>query len=358
MTETEFMEIDGSLGEGGGQIIRTTISLACIFGIPVRISNIRANRKEPGLRPQHLQAVKSAAELTRSEVDGAQIGSRALQFIPGKPLREVSLRIDTGTAGSTTLIAQTLIPIGLFCNSDFDLEITGGTENPLSPTIDYLQRIVVPFYQELGGIVKIDLVRRGYYPRGGGIIKVRVLGAESHPHTVDLEVSREGSSRIQEANACILSVCRLLPEHVAVRQARSAENELRSNQINSIATETDFGAQAYSPGSSILVYSKNTGRFIGADHLGQKGKRAEEVGKEAAMEFVQELKAQCAVDAHLADMAVTLLSCIEGKSSFTTSRISSHLQTNLHVASALSHSEHKITIEESKYKIELVGKNP
>ncbi len=216
----QIIEIDGSQGEGGGQILRTSLSLAAIYQKPVRIFNIRAGRKEPGLRPQHLQSVLVVSKLSGGAIEGAEIGSTQIRFTPGPLPKRFSDLIDTRTAGSISLIAQTIIPISIFGGVELDVEIRGGTEVPNSPTIDYLTKVVVPVYRELGVKIIVDLKRRGYFPRGGGVAMIH-SSITTTPQPIQL-VSKE------KTNARILSASRNLPEHIAKRQGDSAIRVLRA----------------------------------------------------------------------------------------------------------------------------------
>jgi RNA 3'-terminal phosphate cyclase (ATP) len=348
------IEIDGSQGEGGGQILRTSVSLSCILGIPIKVRNIRTGRKEPGLRPQHLQAVLSAAEISNSRINGARVGSTEIEFFPGEPPKSIFKRIETGTAGSVTLIAQTLIPIGLFRNLELDLEIVGGTEVPASPTIDYLQRIVLPIYQSIGGDVRIDLKKRGYYPKGGGIIQVSVKRSSNALHTIKFGRSETENLPV---NARMIASSSLLPPHVTQRETKSATDLLSKNGILVESAIIDYSAseQALSPGTSILIYRQSESELIGASSLGERGKRAEEVGAEAAQQFIGEIRGRPNVDSHLSDMLVTLFSCISEKSSFTTPRVTKHLETNLLVASKMTGVTFRISelFEKKIFSVEL-----
>ncbi len=326
----DFVNVDGAIGEGGGQILRTSVTLSAIFGKPVRITNIRAKRSEPGIRPQHLQAILSAGEMCNAELRGARVGSTFLEFSPGEMPSEFDRVIDTGTAGSITLIAQTLIPISIFRSVDLRIEIAGGTEVPNSPTIDYLMHIVAPIYRMIGAELTIDLKRRGYYPKGGGRIKVVCKLAKKLEGGIILE-----PGQTQEVK--IISASRSLPEHVARRQAESAATSLmKLGYSGKISTpELDSLGESLSPGSSILVYSNSSGSFMGFSSLGERGKRAEMVGDEAARAFINESRCKPTVDLHLADMLSTLLPCLPGESEFTTSELSGHLMTNMKVCEAI-----------------------
>src|SRR5437879_8956232 len=167
-----MIEIDGSYGEGGGQVLRTAVALAAVLSKGIHVFNIRAGRAEPGLRPQHMTGVKAAAELCSSELEGLRVGSTEFTFKPGK-LRAGTFRFDVGTAGSVTLVLQTLMPILAFALGNVQLEITGGTDVKWSPPIDYLRLVTLPLLARMEMQASILVVKRGHYPKGGGIVRLK-----------------------------------------------------------------------------------------------------------------------------------------------------------------------------------------
>jgi RNA 3'-terminal phosphate cyclase (ATP) len=343
----QAIEIDGSAGEGGGQILRTSLTLASILGKPVRITKIRAGRSEPGLRPQHLQSLVAASRICGAEFRGGKVGSTEVEFFPGALPKKFSGLLDTGTAGSISLIAQTIIPISILGGVDLDVEIRGGTEVPNAPTIDYLTRVVTPVYRNLGAEIELDMKQRGYYPKGGGIVHLRTFNRRK---IGPIEFVSEEAPPVK-----ILSISRELPEHVAKRQAESAMRILRDKGSNLMATEFDSEGISFSPGSSVLIYQTGTSSFVGASSLGQKGKRAETVGEEAAEIFLREITSKPNVDSHLADMLITFLSCIPRKSAFRTSLLTSHFQTNCTVARKLTACEIRTQKSGEAFLVEIVG---
>ncbi len=348
----DFVDIDGSQGEGGGQILRTAMSLATIFGTPIRISRIRAGRREPGLRPQHLQAVTVAAKLSKGNLRGATAGSTQLEYIPGTELQPFRETVDVGTAGSLPLIAQTLVPISIFRNQELDLAMVGGTEVPNSPTIDYLQQLVVPVYEMLGARVKLQVFQRGYYPRGGGRISLQCSKIRSASTLVFPEPERERSE------TKVLSASRSLPNHVARRQADAAMRMLATSGDEKIKATLDFAVQSLSPGSSVLIYTTSPSNLIGASALGERGRPAERVGEEAATRFLQEIAYFPNVDAHLADMLITLLCCVPGKSIFRAATVTEHFKTNAAVAKILTSCKIELQKEKSLWRVEIQGASP
>lgn len=343
------IEIDGSLGEGGGQIIRSAISLASIFNKQVRITNIRAKRKEPGLRPQHLQSVLASAKLCNAKLEGATVGSTEIDYKPGKLLKLFNEPIDTGTAGSVSLIAQTIIPISIFGGTGLDVTLMGGTEVPNSPTIDYLDKIALPMYRKLGAKIELKIEKRGYYPRGGGILKLRCSRlSEIKPLLLE-------PNSPNQVDASILSCSRSLPRHVSLRQTESAKALLARVGVEVSSTALDSEGRSSSPGSSILIYHISNSGFIGSSSLGERGKPSERVGEQAAKDFLKEIEASPNVDSHLADMLVTLLCCVKGNSSFTTSYITDHFTTNMEVAKRISNCDIEYHKEGMLHQVNIVG---
>ncbi|MDK2383414.1 MAG: RNA 3'-terminal phosphate cyclase, partial [Candidatus Korarchaeota archaeon] len=169
----ELIRIDGSYGEGGGSILRYALSLSAVTLKPVEVYNIRAKRKKPGLRPQHLNAVMALAKLTEAHVEGARVGSTRVLFVP-KNKRGGSFEVDISTAGSVTLVIQALLPACLTSDSDVRFLIRGGTDVPMAPPIDYMREVFLPNLTMMGAHAEIRLIRRGHYPKGGGLVELRV----------------------------------------------------------------------------------------------------------------------------------------------------------------------------------------
>jgi RNA 3'-phosphate cyclase len=331
----EKIIIDGSYGEGGGQILRTSVALSAIMGIPVEIVKIRAKRDNPGLRPQHIGAIKAVASLCNASVDNLSIGSDKIVFTPGR-MRSAFLRLDVGTAGSITLLLQAVIPSVSLSGVEAELEIIGGTDVKWSPTMNYFTKVVLPAYRLLGIDAELEVKRRGYYPLGGGIVKVRIKPVkELKPLNI---ISSENPL------PSIISVCSKLPKSVAERQLKAAKDYLSNQGINLKNFEINV-EDSISPGSSILIYSVDEqGPFIGGDAIGEKGKLAEEVGKEAAKLFSEEYLSNAPIDRHIGDMLVTFLPFAKSESKFKVSKVTQHLSTNLYIASIFTKCKYKIDI--------------
>jgi len=344
----DFIKIDGGFGEGGGQILRTSIALSAITKKPVEVSNIRAKRDNPGLRPQHLTAIKAVASLCEANVENLNVGSSMIRFSP-KEMQGGSMKMDVGTAGSITMILQAIIPAVSLANKGADVELIGGTDNRWSPTFDYLRYVVRPAYKILGINFDVNVLKRGYYPAGGGIVKASIEPC-SKLNALDMVSAPTVEPKM-------ISVCSSLPKHVAERQIASALSRLQKENVkcNSYSASLE---QSHSPGSSILIYSTSDyGPFIGGDSIGERGKRAEEVGAEAADKFLDAYLSNAPIDPHLADMLVLPLSLAEGRSKFVVNKASQHLSTNLYIASKIVNCSYAISRYDSNYIVTVEGKH-
>ncbi|MEM4400644.1 MAG: RNA 3'-terminal phosphate cyclase, partial [Candidatus Nitrosocaldus sp.] len=333
----EFIRIDGSYGEGGGQILRTAIALSVITKRPIEVFNIRAKRPNPGLRPQHAAAVKILAEVFNARVENVEVGSSMIRFFPGEMESNDTSRkkrIDIGTAGSITLVLQALIPAVSISGKRLEMEIVGGTDVKWSPTLDYMRYVVKPAFKALGIEFNLSVEKRGYYPVGGGVVHVLIEPCD-RVKAIDL-------LNAPRLDARIVSVCSNLPRHVAERQVAGALARLEREGVRCAQTSASLEPAA-SPGSSLLVYcSSDYGPFIGGDAIGEKGKRAEEVGSYAASRFLEPYMSGATVDPNLADMLVLPLSIADGRSGYTVSSVSMHLDTNLYIASRMTSSKYNI----------------
>lgn len=321
------VKIDGSEGEGGGQILRTAVSLSAITGTPIEVTGIRAKRPNPGLRPQHMMGIKVIADLFNASVENLEVGAEWIRFAPSDKFKGGSVKVDVGTAGSIPMILMAVVPAVALSNNELEIEITGGTDVRASPTIDYVRHVVADAYRSIGIKFSSEVLKRGYYPKGGGIVKTTIEPCKE-PGTMELLIAREVAPRIT-------SVCGQLPRHVAERQTSSAMIALEKKGIRcsnySASIETSV-----SPGSSILVYSASDfGPHVGGDSIGELGKRAEAVGTEAAERFLESALAQVPVDPFLADMMVLPLALAKGRSKYRIARATEHLRTNLKVASQM-----------------------
>jgi RNA 3'-phosphate cyclase len=320
----EFVEVDGSRGEGGGQILRTAVAFSAITHRPVRVTKIRAGRGVPGLKRQHLSALLVLAKVFGGRLDGASEGSSAITFVPGDARLDV-LTVDMGTAASITLVLQAIVPAVALSGRGLRLELTGGTDVPWSPTFDYFENVVREAYANIGIVFDARATRRGYYPRGGGRVVTSIEPCSS-VRPLDL------TARDKVPGAALISRCGRLPRHVAERQLSAASESLEKHGVRVLAVDISE-EQSDSPGSSILVYSLGPRTFLGADGIGARGKPAEEVGREAAAKMVSEAESGACLDSNLADMVLPFLSLAALQSRVRVREVTSHLKSGMEIAS-------------------------
>lgn len=331
--------VDGSWGEGGGQVLRTALTLSLLTGRPLSVDRVRAGRAQPGLRPQHLAAVRAAAAVSGGRVEGAEVGSPAVRLLPG-PLRAGDYHFRIGTAGATSLVLQTVLPALALAEADSTVTVSGGTHVSWAPTFDYLRRHWSEVVRRLGMGVELTLERAGFYPPGGGLVRARVPG-RWRPQPLSLGGSPSGGSAaaaergpLVEAGALSL-VCRL-PRKVADRQARELQKGLRRLGLDQLSEGVGVEViepQGRSPGTAVYVeavFSRGRGA---ATALGRRGKPAEQVAREALDELARYLESEATFDYHLADQLLLPLALAPGPSRFTTGAVSQHLLTNAHVIS-------------------------
>lgn len=309
-----MIEIDGSYGEGGGQVVRTAVALSAVTGKAMKIKNIRKNRPNPGLKTQHLKALETAVRICRAQVSGLSLGSTEFSFSPVE-IKGDNYRIDIGTAGSITLLLQCLMPALPFANEELKLRVRGGTDVAWAPTIDYLQHVTLKALKRMGYAGCIKLCERGYYPKGGGEVEVTFKPCKL-----------QGFHFQKEEEKMILGISHSsnLPAHVTERQTEAAKTRLLEAGF---ASEIEIESSNYfSTGSGISLW---TG-FFGGSALGKPGYPAEKVGKKAAEEIIPELRSGASVDIHLADQLIPYMA-LAGDSSYAVRELSLHTKTNIWV---------------------------
>jgi RNA 3'-terminal phosphate cyclase (ATP) len=314
-----ILTIDGSYGEGGGQIVRSALALSAVLGRPVEIVKIRAGRKTPGLQPQHLASVRALAQITGAEVRGAELGASMLHFVPG-PISGGSHRIDIGTAGAVSLVFQMLLAPLAFAQTPSCVTLTGGTHVPWSPPAPYLSEVFLPIAAQAGLVATWQVQRAGFYPRGGGEVRVAL-----HPLKVlaPLDLSDRGKMVRIRAVSAVAG----LPRRIAERQADRVRRRLGDAGYE---VETEIAElEANCPGDSLFVWAEFERSRAGFGTLGARGKPAEHVADEAADALLAFLTSGAGTDPHLADQIVLLMALASGRSVLTTSRVSQHLLTNL-----------------------------
>ena len=313
-----MIEIDGSYGEGGGSILRYSIALSIVAGEPVRVFNIRANRKPPGLKAQHLTAVKMLSRISNADCRGLHIGSKEIVFVPGK-VTGGEFSFDVGTAGSLSLLIQAVTPVSAVLRSPLILRLRGGTDVRMAPLIDYMRFVFSENLKLLGVRCEIELHKRGHYPRGGGLITLKLF--PSKIHEMD-HVKFKDWAKIVHGVAHAVK----LPRHVVERIARSAEEALQKEGI-AVEVERLWSQNNHlGPGAGIVLWAKGE-TVVGADSLGERGKPSEVVGREAANKLLAELRSGMAFDRHMGDMILPYLA-IAGSGRVGISELSMHAKSN------------------------------
>ena len=316
----DFHDIDGSQGEGGGQILRNALSLSLVCGRPIRIEHIRDNRSKPGLRYQHLTAAEAAAVVSGGELSGAEIGSRTLEFTPGE-LRPGSYRFDVGTAGSAVLVLQTLLPPMVCIGEASELIVEGGTHARGAPLFEFLNRTYVPQLNRMGADVEVCLLKGGFYPRGGGRIRADIRGGCEQLQSLEL-VDRGRIKRI--AATAILAH---LPDHIAERELATFETELADAPVE-VATRILEMPAASSPGNVLAVEVESEALTEVFTEVGQKGLPAETVAERCAERIREYLAAGAPVGPHLADQLL-LPMAMAGSGRIRISRTTMHTDTQI-----------------------------
>ncbi len=312
-----MIRIDGAIGEGGGQILRTALALSLCTGRAFRIERIRARRRRPGLQPQHLAAVRAAATIARASVQGAEPDSQTLAFTPG-PVRPGNHEFDIGTAGSTTLVLQTILPPLMLASGPSRLRIRGGTHNPLAPPFEFLQFAWRPLIERMGPEIALQLERPGFYPHGGGLLSAAITPS---PRLAPLRLPARGPVHTLRAEALLCH----LPRHIAERELAILQ---RAFAIPEPQRRIRMDESAPGPGNAVSL-------FVMAEHvtevftaIGRRGLPAEKVAQQVVDAAREYLDADVPVGRHLADQLLLPIA-LAGEGHFVTLPPSRHTTTNI-----------------------------
>ncbi len=329
-----MIEIDGGKGEGGGQILRTAVSMSAVTGKAVKIKNIRAKRKNPGIRPEQLNAIDAVREISGARVSGLFHGSESLEFYPGK-IQAKDLRIDVGTAGSATLVLQGIMICATQAKKPFGIEITGGTDVSWSPSVDYLRFVTLGVLERFGYQADLSVLRRGYFPRGGGqvIMEFRTPFAMRGICLTD-------SGEVTNLSGVSHASRGLESRNVAGRQANAAKKVLG---VSFDVDITEESVESLGLGSGLTLWSQTEKSVLGACGYGKPGRSSEDVGSACARELADEIDSNAALDMHMADQIVPYLALFGG--SVQVSRVTQHTRTNIDVVNRFGFD---VRIEEGK----------
>lgn len=347
-----MVTIDGSYGEGGGQVLRTSLALAAITGQPLQLDNIRAARPKPGLQAQHLTCVRAAAAICGAKVQGDALGSQSLEFRPAHPPQageyalDVTEARDSGSAGATSLVLQTVLAPLAMAGGESRLTIRGGTHAPFSPPFSYIQHVYLPTLWRMGIKAQVELKRYGWYPAGGGEIAVKIQAAQKLQPIVLVE---RGELRKAWGIAAVSN----LPSHIAQRMSNRAVNVLKDAGIKCHVEAAHV--EATGPGAGIFLFAEYEHSLAGFTAYGRKGLPSERVAESACHDLTAHHHRDAAADLHLADQLVLPAAFAAGASHWTTCRVSRHLITNVWVVRQFLQTPISITGDEGEPGVISVG---
>ncbi|XP_012697423.1 RNA 3'-terminal phosphate cyclase [Clupea harengus] len=343
MAATTF-EMDGSVMEGGGQILRLSTALSCIHGTSIKINKIRAGRSTPGLRPQHLTGLELVRDMCDGNLEGAVIGSTEITISPGK-IKGGNHIADTQTAGSVTLLMQVSLPCALFAKGPSELCLKGGTNAEMAPQIDYTLKVFKPIVEKFGVNVDLDLRMRGYYPKGGGELVMKVNPVkELNP----INMTARGNITKIYGRAFVAGV---LPSKLAKDMSSAALRTIRKEikdlyvNIQSLSEREN----ACGSGNGIIIFAESsTGCVFAGSALGKKGVYADKTGIEAAEMLLRNIRHNGCVDEFLQDQLIIYMALAKGTSRMRTGPITLHTKTAIHVAEQLTEAKFSVSKAEDE----------
>lgn len=333
-----MITLDGSQGEGGGALVRVALALSTFTGKEFNVENIRAGREQSGLKAQHLAAIKALKKICNAETNDVQLGSTELWFKPGE-VKGGKYEFDIGTAGSITLFLQAIILPCLFAPKKVTLTVDGGTSGKWQASVDYLQHVLLPQLKRFVEKIELKVLKRGYYPEGGGKIILEIVPKwtkEEIPGNVSLMILKE-QGKLEQIKGVVNLCVELEEQRIGERIRQTLEMELRKYHVP-INIRVEY-AQSKSVGGEALVWTQGSSErdpertnviILAGDALLEKGKRSEDVAKEAAEELKVEIDSGAAVDHHLADQLVSFMALLPG-SLIRVREVSSHTRTNMEI---------------------------
>lgn len=338
-----MLQIDGSYGEGGGQILRTAIGLSVLMRKPVEIKNIRANRPSPGIKPQHYISIKSIEELCNAETKGLEIGSSHLIFTPGE-VKGGNYKFNIGTAGSITLVFQACLLSAVKTHELILIRVTGGTDVKWAPSWDYFEHVFLPLIQKMGISVNAKLIRRGYYPKGGGEAELII-----EPFRAIMPLRLDKKQEYVEVNGIIHSAN--LPDHISTRMKHAAIKTLLKKNLKSSITIDK--TTLLSTGTGITLWSQSEDTVLGSTVLGEKGISSEKIGESTAMALLNDINLGATLDTYAFDQLLPYMAIAREneQSSCIVQEVSSHARTNMWLVQQFLDVEFESTQADNMVKI-------
>jgi RNA 3'-terminal phosphate cyclase (ATP) len=319
-----MIEVDGSAHSGSGTLLRHAVTLAALLGEPLHMTRIRERREKPGLRPQHVQAVRACRVLSGGELKGDEVGAMEIFYRPEKPALDGNFQWDIGTAGSTTLLALTLVPLALFARRPCCFSMTGGLFQDFAPSAFHIERVLFPLLKRMGAEIRMEILRPGYPPKGEGHLRVEVkpLAGSLRP----LQMAEQGTVKTIRG---ISLASHLEKERVSDRMADQCRNLLGKHGYP-VQLEVLHDRTALQKGAALLLWAETeTGCLLGSDQAGKPGRRSEKIAQSVVTSLLEDLKARATVDRHLADQLILFASLAGGKTHYVIPRRTEHIESNL-----------------------------
>ncbi len=343
--------IDGAQKSGSGTIVRFAVGLATLLGKELYLTNIRAKREKPGLRPQHLKAIEALKQICRGNLDGGEVGSKEIRFKPGGGVKGSHYEWDIGTAGSTTLLVMTLLPAACFSKEAISFKISGGLFQDFAPSAYHMRCVLFPMLNKMGITAKLSVIRPGYIPRGSGIIEVELQPVRQRIKPITL-VDQGNVTGIEG----VALASHLKERKVSERMAEKCSEVLRSSGYKA-QIEIINDTLALQRGAALAIYAKtSSGCIIGADRAGAPRRTSEQIGKYAAMSLIEDLATGATVDRYLADQLIFYAALADGVSQYRIPRLTEHIETNLWLVESVLGAKTKVN--KNLVKIQGIGYHP
>ena len=318
-----MITIDGAARSGSGTIVRYSVAMASLLGKGIRIENIRAGRDRPGLRAQHLSVVQACQQMCHGAVENASVGSKEITYTPRERFTGGEYSWDIGTAGSTTMMAQTLLPLACFAGNPSKFRLEGGLFQDFAPSAYHMKFVLLTMLKQMGIQAELDIIRPGYVPRGGGIIEVEVEPIEK---LKPLDLTDQGT--ILSLKGMALS-SHLKEKKVSQRMRAECRRVLVSHGYEAEIEEIE-DESSLQEGAALAIYAVTSqGSRIGSDRAGRQGRSSESIGRYVAQTFVEDVRTGGAVDRYIADQLIIFAGLADGITRYSVPRITEHVETNL-----------------------------
>jgi len=318
-----MITIDGGVKSGSGTIVRYSVALASLLGKQIKIQNIRAKRDKPGLRAQHLKVIQACREMCQGVVENAVVGSKEITYTPRESFKGGEYGWDIGTAGSTTMMAQTLLPLACFAEKPSKFRLEGGLFQDFAPSAYHMKFVLLPLLEQMGVPAELKIVRPGYVPRGGGIIEIEVQPVNK---LRPLNLTEQG--RILAIKGIALSSW-LKEKRVSHRMAEECQKVLSSHGYE-VEIQEIYDESSVQEGAALAIYAKtSSGSRIGSDRAGRPGRSSESIGRYVAQNLIEDVKTGATVDRYIADQLIIYAGLAEGTTRYSVPKITEHVETNL-----------------------------